>query len=191
MNRIIKSIAIGVALGCAVLWCAPVSFAQIAKSRTFSHGEFTQTLTVASGGGIGSDQLSAGAIKTRGVSVPFGVPFSVYVTSHTSAAVDADSFHVFVQTRPSGAGDYPTEARSWMNVARLFQSLDSTDYPLQFNITGMEGWADTVINTVIQPAAAVMYRPGYSLGEVRVLICGSDADTLADGANSWPVHIVW
>lgn len=192
MNRIIKSVAIGVALGCAVLWCCPQGVvAQVAKSRTFTHGEFTQTLAVASGGGIGSDELSAGAIKTAAAAVPFGMPFAVYVSSHTSAAVDADSFHVFVQTRPSGAGNYPTSARSWMNVARLAQSLDSTDYPLLFYVTGMDGWADTVINTAIQPAAQVMYRPGFSLGEVRLLICGSDADTLADGANSWPVHIVW
>ena len=189
MKRVIYSATLGVALALVTLWCFPLTaFAQ-------THGKMSGAIAIASGDSVGTEELSRSALhSTQYAPIPYGSPFSVYVTSAVGAAVDADSFHVFVQTRPEGAGAFPTEARSWMNLARLQQHGDSTDYPMLFSISpnGFGNGADTVINPVVTyPAGQYMFRTGVSLGQIRVTISGSDADSVADGAGDWRWHIVW
>jgi hypothetical protein len=202
----IKSIAIGVSLALALVWCVPNPLLAQSTPQAIGQQSYTTSIScvtggaatwgssnvVAAGGACGG-RLSSESMKSGAAAIPVGKPFMVWVGCDKGLAADGDSCIVVVETRPNGVTNGPTANRSWTYLGCACSTGDSTDYPMLFHfrpdldsvnqlgsatLTGMDG-------------GGKYYFRGGSLGQVRVSINGPNADSTADGVGRWPIIFYW
>lgn len=201
MNRIIKSLAIGVALGCAVLWCVP-------NSAIANPGDIVQecyTFTTTTGQDIGHNPQSGAAVKSTPFKTPINGNYSIFVTADTAGAANASdtisiAYQVGVNYSVTGSED--AYAR-WKTVAvlRIPKSSATVSFPMFMMFRdavgftaidtagigsqqGLRGY-DPIINTTASnesPALGKGVGPAMSTGLGRFVLYGADADSLITGA---------
>lgn len=201
MNRVIKSVAIGVALGCASLWCvpSPVVAGEIVNE--------CHTWTTTTGQDIGHSPRSGAALPSKPFKVPIGKEFSIFVTADTAgaaAAGDTISIAYQVGTNYSSTGSEDNYARwATVSIIRIAKSNATKSFPIfrqyvvgvgltaiDTNGVGLQAGfrdMDPIINTTASNEhLQVGVERALSTGLGRLVLYGSDADSLITGA--WTIN---
>lgn len=168
MNRIIKSVAIGVALGCAVLWCFPVAL--VAKQV-----QVKVNAAVASGGNWGGDYKSSYAALTPTFRLPSNVPVTIWTEpdrDSTAGWNDADTVHFYLLTAPDNYREV-TGNGEWKIVKRWSVAAGGYQGTRSFTLT-----LSPRNSNVADSTASLLFSSGVG----RFAFCGPDNDSLADGA---------
>lgn len=195
MNRVFKSIAIGVSLALAVLWCVPKN-AEAGGTAQKSESEGTVTwvinLDVDSLKSMGTDHNSPDAVKSPWFAVPFGVPFAVYIESRdadSSLIFGGDTIHTALESAPEGSMAVTSTNSKFRRHPQLvfnsgsvnFKNWPQRDYffwsPADTNATDTLAVAAASNKTGAFGGAAAL----RGFGMYRFSVCGDDADSVTDG----------
>lgn len=201
MNRIFN-ITIGVALALAVLWIAPPSaFSGQSVTKQESEGTVTYkvTLDVDSLASFGSGHNTPDAVKSNWFSVPFGVPFAVFIEARDldSSIAFSDSLYVALESAPEGSlALTSTNTKAYKLPYFVFgsgntayQNWPQRDYftwaPADTNATDTTG--GTGADAAMAAVGGTATLRGY--GKYRFSLCSGDNDSTADGGIRFNAYL--